>query len=91
MKDVVEICLFLMEREVQSGIYNLGSGKARTFLDLVKNTFAAMGKEERISVITSYSIHYTKLYDAMTYVVAALGALVTLIYFILSFAGASED
>ncbi len=28
---------------------------------------------------------------AMTYVVAALGALVTLIYFILSFAGASED
>lgn len=51
VKDVVEICLFLMEREVQSGIYNLGSGKARTFLDLVRNTFRAMDKEANISFI----------------------------------------
>lgn len=51
VKDVVNVCLFLMENKPQSGIYNLGSGKARTFLDLAKNTFKAMEKEERISFI----------------------------------------
>jgi ADP-L-glycero-D-manno-heptose 6-epimerase len=48
VKDVVEVCIFLMEKKPQSGIYNLGSGIARTFLDLAKNTFKAMGKEEVI-------------------------------------------
>jgi ADP-L-glycero-D-manno-heptose 6-epimerase len=33
VKDVVNVCLFLMEHRKNSGIYNLGSGKARTFLD----------------------------------------------------------
>ncbi len=51
VKDVIEVCLYLMESSPESGIYNLGSGKARTFLDLVKNTFKAMGKEEAISFI----------------------------------------
>lgn len=51
VKDVVDVCLFLMEERPISGIYNLGSGKARTFLDLAKNTFANMGKEENISFI----------------------------------------
>ena len=51
VKDVVSVCLFLMENKPESAIYNLGSGKARTFLDLTKNTFKAMGKEENISFI----------------------------------------
>jgi ADP-L-glycero-D-manno-heptose 6-epimerase len=51
VKDVVEVCLYLMDTPPTSGIYNLGSGTARTFLDLVKNTFKAMGKEESISFI----------------------------------------
>lgn len=51
VKDVVNVCHFLMEAEPESGIYNLGSGKARTFLDLTKNTFKAMGKEENISFV----------------------------------------
>ncbi len=51
VKDVVNVCLFLMEKEQPSGIYNLGSGKARTFLDLTKNTFKAMGKEPNIGFI----------------------------------------
>lgn len=51
VKDVVNVCLFLMENKPESAIYNLGSGKARTFLDLTKNTFKAMGKEENISFI----------------------------------------
>lgn len=51
VKDVVEVCHYLMDTPPASGIYNLGSGTARTFLDLVKNTFKAMGKEESISFI----------------------------------------
>ena len=51
VKDVVEVCLFLMEKQPESGIYNLGSGIARTFLDLAKNTFKAMGKEEVIEFV----------------------------------------
>jgi ADP-L-glycero-D-manno-heptose 6-epimerase len=51
VKDVVNVCLFLMENKPQNGIYNLGSGKARPFLDLAKNTFKAIGKEENISFI----------------------------------------
>ncbi|MFZ9028868.1 MAG: ADP-glyceromanno-heptose 6-epimerase [Crocinitomicaceae bacterium] len=51
VKDVVNVCLFLMEKEQPSGIYNLGSGKARTFLDLTKNTFKAMGKEPNIGFV----------------------------------------
>ncbi|GHM99338.1 ADP-L-glycero-D-manno-heptose-6-epimerase [Cytophagales bacterium WSM2-2] len=51
VKDVVDVCMFLMHHRKNSGIYNLGSGKARTFLDLVKAVFKAMGKEEKIEFI----------------------------------------
>ena len=51
VKDVVDVCIFLMKHRKDSGIYNLGSGKARTFLDLVKNTFKAMNKPEKIEFI----------------------------------------
>ena len=51
VKDVVEVCMFLMEHRKNSGIYNLGSGKARTFLDLARNTFRAMNKEEKIEFV----------------------------------------
>jgi ADP-L-glycero-D-manno-heptose 6-epimerase len=51
VKDVCNVCLFLMEHRTHSGLYNLGSGRARTFLDLVRATFAAMGKEEHISFV----------------------------------------
>ena len=51
VKDVVEVCMFLMQNRKNSGIYNLGSGKARTFLDLAKNTFKAMKVEPKITFI----------------------------------------
>jgi ADP-L-glycero-D-manno-heptose 6-epimerase len=51
VKDVVEVLYFLMHHRKDSGIYNLGTGKARTFLDLVKNTFLAMDITENISFI----------------------------------------
>ncbi|GAA4316222.1 ADP-glyceromanno-heptose 6-epimerase [Nibribacter koreensis] len=45
VKDVVEVLFWLMNHRKDSGIYNLGSGQARTFLDLTFNTFTAMGKD----------------------------------------------
>jgi len=51
VKDVVSVCLFLMEHAINSGIYNLGTGKARTFLDLARHTFEAMGVAENINFI----------------------------------------
>jgi ADP-L-glycero-D-manno-heptose 6-epimerase len=51
VKDVVEVIIFLMHHRKNSGIYNLGSGKARTFLDLVKSTFKALNKKETIEFV----------------------------------------
>ncbi len=49
--DVVDVCYWLMHHRKNSGIYNLGSGKARTFLDLVRAVFKAMDKPENIEFI----------------------------------------
>lgn len=51
VKDVVDVIFFLMEQRKHPGIYNLGTGKARSFLDLARNTFRAMGVAEDISFI----------------------------------------
>ena len=51
VKDVVEVIIFLMHHRQNSGLYNLGTGEARTFLDLAKNTFKACDVEEKISFI----------------------------------------
>jgi ADP-L-glycero-D-manno-heptose 6-epimerase len=51
VKDVVEVCYFLMHHRQNSGIYNLGSGEARTFLDLALQTFNAMDKEVNIDFV----------------------------------------
>ncbi|WP_242922297.1 ADP-glyceromanno-heptose 6-epimerase [Pontibacter liquoris] len=63
VKDVVEVCLFLMRHRRDSGIYNLGSGQARTFLALAFNTFEAMGVTPDIDFIdTPESIRDTYQY-----------------------------
>ena len=51
VKDVVEICYFFLSHGVPNGLYNVGTGRARTFYDLAKNTFGAMGLEPNISFI----------------------------------------
>lgn len=51
VKDLVDVILFLYKKHPASGIYNLGTGKARTFLDLARSTFRAMGKEENITFV----------------------------------------
>ncbi|MDP4225894.1 MAG: ADP-glyceromanno-heptose 6-epimerase [Bacteroidota bacterium] len=51
VKDLVNVLYFLMNHRKDSGLYNLGTGKARTFNDLVKSTFAAMNVKENIEYI----------------------------------------
>lgn len=51
VKDVVAVCLWLMEHRTVSGLFNLGTGEARTFLDLTKSVFDAMGISAAIDFI----------------------------------------
>ncbi|MCB0524290.1 MAG: ADP-glyceromanno-heptose 6-epimerase [Saprospiraceae bacterium] len=51
VKDVVDVLLYFLENKPQNGIYNLGTGKARTFYDLAASTFKAMNLEPNISFI----------------------------------------
>ena len=51
VKDVVSVLYFMMHHRKDSGIYNLGSGKARTFIDLASNTFKALDHQPVISFI----------------------------------------
>lgn len=55
VKDLAKVLLFTLNRPIKNGIYNLGTGKARTFLDLVNATFNALGKEPSISFIDTPS------------------------------------
>lgn len=51
VKDVVNVCIWLMNNRKHSDLYNLGSGKARTFLDLTNATFRAMNRQPEIEFI----------------------------------------
>lgn len=51
VKDVVNVCFYLMLHKISPGIYNLGTGKARSFNDLSRATFRAMGKQPDIQYI----------------------------------------
>jgi ADP-L-glycero-D-manno-heptose 6-epimerase len=51
VKDVTDVCMFLMNQRKNSGIFNLGSGKARTFKNLVEAIFVALDKTTNISYI----------------------------------------
>ncbi len=51
VKDAVDMTLFFYNKPQISGLFNIGTGKARTWNDLVKAVFAAMGKELNIEYI----------------------------------------
>jgi len=51
VKDLLSVIYFLMRHKKDSGIYNLGTGKARTFLALATATFNAMNLEPNIEFI----------------------------------------
>lgn len=49
VKDVVRWMYELIEKKPTSGIYNMGYGKARTWLDMAYPLFTAMNKEAKIN------------------------------------------
>lgn len=51
VKDVAKVILWLMANKPESGLYNVGTGKARSFYDLADNTFKAMGLATNIEFI----------------------------------------
>jgi ADP-L-glycero-D-manno-heptose 6-epimerase len=51
IRDVVEVCWFLLQNKAPNGLYNVGTGQARTFLDLATATFHALGLKPDISFI----------------------------------------
>ncbi|MGG9972506.1 ADP-glyceromanno-heptose 6-epimerase [Ferruginibacter sp. SUN002] len=51
VKDVVSVCYWLMQNQPASALYNLGTGTARAFKDLVAATFAGMDLSTNIEYI----------------------------------------
>lgn len=51
VKDVIDVMYFLLKNKPTSGIYNLGTGKARTFISLVTAVFKALNKNTVIQFI----------------------------------------
>jgi len=49
--DCVDIALWLADNPGTQGIFNVGTGKARTFEDLAKSVFTAMGMEPNIDFV----------------------------------------
>lgn len=51
VKDIVRVIEFFLTHPDKSGIFNVGTGKARTFYDLAKGLFTALGKDPNITFI----------------------------------------
>jgi ADP-L-glycero-D-manno-heptose 6-epimerase len=58
VKDLVQVIFWMAEKMIAgswnesiNGLYNLGTGKARSFYDLAKNTFIAQGLEPNIEFV----------------------------------------
>ncbi len=51
VKDVVSVLIFMMQKQPDSGLYNLGTGKARSFVDLAMATFRALNQQPEIEFI----------------------------------------
>lgn len=51
VKDCVSVMIWLLENKDVNGLYNVGTGKARSFKDLAEATFAAADIEPKINYI----------------------------------------
>ncbi len=51
VKDLISTLYFFLTEKPENGIYNLGTGKARTFLDLAKSVFNSLDLKSDISYI----------------------------------------
>lgn len=51
VKDICKVVAYLLSHEQVSGLFNLGTGLARSFYDLAASTFAAMGLAPQIEFV----------------------------------------
>jgi ADP-L-glycero-D-manno-heptose 6-epimerase len=51
VEDVAKVILFFMKHRKNSGIYNVGTGEARTYLSLTKAVFKSMKVDEKIGFV----------------------------------------
>lgn len=51
VKDAVRMTLYLAENDEANGLFNLGCGQARSWLDLANAIFAALGKDANVTFI----------------------------------------
>ncbi len=51
VEDLAKVCLWTMQKKPKSGIYNVGTGKAQTFLDLAHGVLKALKSDAQISFI----------------------------------------
>lgn len=51
VKDIVDVMAWFLENPHANGVFNVGTGKARTWNDLANAVFAAMGREPKIEYI----------------------------------------
>jgi ADP-L-glycero-D-manno-heptose 6-epimerase len=65
VKDAVDMTLFFLDKKDKNGIYNVGSGKARTWNDLVTAIFNAMNKPVNIEYI-DLPAHLAEKYQYFT-------------------------
>ncbi len=65
IKDAVDMTLFFLEHQSKNGLFNVGSGKARTWNDLVNALFKAMKKEPKIEYFDMPE-HLTEKYQYFT-------------------------
>jgi ADP-L-glycero-D-manno-heptose 6-epimerase len=63
--DILRIISFLISRKPQNDIYNCGTGKAGTFLDVAGGLFSTMKKPEKINWIDT-PVQYRAAYQYRT-------------------------
>jgi ADP-L-glycero-D-manno-heptose 6-epimerase len=51
VKDAVQMTLWLVQNDQANGLFNLGNGQARTWLDLGKSIFSALKLQEKIEFV----------------------------------------
>jgi ADP-L-glycero-D-manno-heptose 6-epimerase len=49
--DIVDACLYFFNNDIKSGIYNVGTGVARSYNDLAKSVFTSMKIDVNIEYI----------------------------------------
>ena len=51
VKDAIDVVLWLLDEPDISGLFNVGTGQARSFADLIGAMFHAIGQEPRIDYV----------------------------------------